>query len=85
MIVVGREKAVPSFNQLDGQEDVPTSTGVEENIIDVLPDDPALCETHKVPPAKVRHPDYGIGTFVQIDSTSANFVYEFPNCYWVEV
>ena len=34
MIVVGREKAVPSFNQLDGQEDVPTSTGVEENIID---------------------------------------------------
>ena len=86
VIVVGREKAVPSFNQLDGQEDAPTSTGVEENIIDVLPDDPALCETHKVPPAKVRHPDYGIGTFVQIDSTSANFVYEFPNCsYLVEV
>ena len=86
VIVVGREKAVPSFNQLDGQEDVPTSTEVEEDIIDVLPDDPALSETHKVPPAKVRHPDYGIGTFVEIDSKSANFVYEFPNCsYLVEV
>ena len=44
-------------------------------------------ETLKVPPAKVRHPDYdGIGTFVEIDSKSANFVYEFPNCsYLVEV
>ena len=87
VIVVGREKAVPSFNQLDGQEDVPTSTEVEEDIIDVLPDDPPLSETHKVPPAKVRHPDYdGLGTFVEIDSKSANFVYEFPNCsYLVEV
>ena len=85
--VVGRGKPLLSFNQLDGQEDVPTSTEVEEDIIDVLPDDPPLSETHKVPPAKVRHPDYdGLGTFVEIDSKSANFVYEFPNCsYLVEV
>ena len=86
VIVVGREKAVPSFNQLDGQEDAPTSTEVEEDIIDVLPDDPPLCETHKVPPAKVRHPDYGIGTFQEIDVKSAHFVYEFPDYpYLVEV
>ena len=86
VIVVGREKAVPSFNQLDGQEDAPTSTEVEEDIIDVLPDDPPLSETLKVPPAKARHPEYGIGTFVEIDSKSANFVYEFPNySYLVEV
>ena len=87
VIVVGREKAVPSFNQLDGQEDVPTSTEVEEDIIDVLPDDPPLSETHKVPPAKVRHPDYdGIGTFWRVNSDSGIFAYEFPDCpYWVEV
>ena len=95
VVVVGRENVVPSFNQLDGhQEDVlcssPSSAEVEEDIIDVLPDDPPLCETHKVPPAKVRHPDYdGIGTFLRINSDSGNFAYEFPDCptwvAWVEL
>ena len=81
-----RRQVIVVRRELDGQEDVPTSTEVEEDIIDVLPDDPPLSETHKVPPAKVRHPDYdGLGTFVEIDSKSANFVYEFPNCsYLVE-
>ena len=95
VVVVGRENVVPSFNQLDGhQEDVlcssPSSAEVEEDIIDVLPDDPPLCETHKVPPPKVRHPDYdGIGTFLRINSDSGNFAYEFPDCptwvAWVEL
>ena len=95
VVVVGRENVVPSFNQLDGhQEDVlcssPSSAEVEEDIIDVLPDDPPLCETHKVPPPKVRHPDYdGIGTFLRINSDSGNFAYDFPDCptwvAWVEL
>ena len=89
MIVVGREKA-PSFNQLDGQEDIslldaaPSSEEGEEDIVDVGDaerDVSRFSETFKVPPAKVRcsKPGFGIGTFLKIDEKSVNFVYEFQN------
>ena len=94
VIVVGREKA-PSFNQLDGQEDIslldaaPSSEEGEEDIVDVGDaerDVSRFCETFKVPPAKVRcsKPGFGIGTFLKIDEKSENFVYEFQNGRLVE-
>ena len=94
VIGVGREKAL-SFNQLDGQEDislldaVPSSEEGEEDIVDVGDgerDVSRLCEIYKVPPAKVRctKPEWGIGTFLEIDETSENFVYEMQNGELVE-
>ena len=94
MIAVGREKAL-SFNQLDGQEDislldaVPSSEEGEEDIVDVGDaerDVARFCDIYKVPPAKVRasKPEWGIGTFLEIDEKSENFVYEFHNGDLVE-
>ena len=94
VIVVGREKAL-SFNQLDGQEDIslldaaPSSEEGEEDIVDVglaERDVSRFCEKFKVPPAKVRcsKPGFGIGTFLEIDEKSENFVYEFQNGELVE-
>ena len=82
--VVGREKVLPSFTQLDGEEDVSLLCAAEkeENIIameETWFDDPPFSELYKVPPAKVRHPDpdFGIGTYVRTNSDSGNFLYEF--------
>ena len=36
-------------------------------------------EKYKKPPATLRHPVHGIGTFQRIDSTSGHPVYDFPN------
>ena len=94
VIVVGREKAL-SFNQLDGQEDISlldaaaSSEEGEEDIIDVgeaVRDVSRFCEIYKVPPAKVRcsKPGFGIGTFLEIDEKSENFVYKFQNGELVE-
>ena len=94
VIAVGREKAL-SFNQLDGQEDislldaVPSSEEGEEDIVDVGDaerDVARFCDIYKVPPAKVRasKPEWGIGTFLEIDEKSENFVYEFQNGDLVE-
>ena len=95
VIVVGREKAVPSFNQLDGQEDMslldaaPSSEEKKEDIValETWPCDPLFCERYKVPPRKVRHfePVLGIGTFERIDEKSGNFVYEFENGHLIEL
>ena len=91
---VGRPERLPSFSQLDGQDDAtlssPTAAEVENDIIDVgeaEPDGTPLCERFEVPPAKVRSskPAWGIGTFVRINSDSGNFLYEFQNGDWVEV
>ena len=90
--VVGREKVLPSFTQLDGEEDVSLLCAAEkeENIIameETWFDDPPFSELYKVPPAKVRHPDpdFGIGTYVRTNTDSGNFLYEFQNGDWVEV
>ena len=90
--VVGREKVLPSFTQLDGEEDLSLLCAAEkeENIIameETWFDDPPFSELYKVPPAKVRHPDpdFGIGTYVRTNSDSGNFLYEFQNGHWVEV
>ena len=94
VIGVGREKAL-SFNQLDGQEDislldaVPSSEEGEDDIVDVGDgerDVSRLCEMYKVPPAKVKcsKPEWGIGTFLEIDKISENFVYEMQNGELVE-
>ena len=90
--VVGREKVLPSFTQLDGEEDVSLLCAAEkeENIIvmeETWFDDPPFSELYKVPPAKVRHPDpdFGIGTYVRTNTDSGNFLYEFQNVDWVEV
>ena len=94
VVSVGRGGRLPSFSQLDGQDDAtlssPTAAEVEDDIIDVgeaEPDGTPLCEKFKVPPAKVRStkPAWGIGTFVRINSDSGNFLYEFQNGDWVEV
>ena len=91
---VGRGERLPSFSQLDGQDDAtlssPTAAEVDDDIIDVgeaEPDGTPLCEQFTVPPAKVRSskPAWGIGTFVRINSDSGNFLYEFQNGDWVEV
>ena len=93
--VVGRGKALLSFNQLDGQEDissldaVPSSEEGEEDIVDVGDaerDVSRFCEIYKVPSAKVRcsKPQWGIGSFLEIDEKSENFVYEFQNGELVE-
>ena len=91
---VGRGERLPSFSQCDGQDDAisssPTAAVVEDDIIDVGEaerDGTPLCETFKVPPAKVRSskPAWGIGTFLKVDSTSGNFVFEFQNGDWVEI
>ena len=82
--VVGREKVLPSFTQLDGEEDVSLLCAAEK---ETWFDDPPFSELYKVPPAKVRHPDpdFGIGTYVRTNSDSGNFLYEFQNGHWVEV
>ena len=38
-----------------------------------------LCEFLRTPPARVRHPDYGLGTFVKIDVRDKTFVYQFDS------
>ena len=93
--VVGRGKALLSFNQLDGQEDMslldaaPSSEEKKEDIValETWPCDPLFCERYKVPPRKVRHfePVLGIGTFERIDEKSGNFVYEFENGHLIEL
>ena len=94
VVSVGRGGRLPSFSQLDGQDDAtlssPTAAEVDDDIIDVgeaEPDGTPLCEKFEVPPAKVRSskPAWGIGTFVRINSDSGNFLYEFQNGDWVEV
>ena len=84
---VGRGERLPSFSQLDGQDDAtlssPTAAEVEDDIIDIDDDDrdaaTPFCQKYKEPPAKLRHPIHGIGTFQGIDSTSGHCVYDFPN------
>ena len=61
-----------------------TAAKVEDDIIDIDDDEHGdastpFCEKYKKPPAKVRHPVHGIGTFQRIDSTSGHCVYDFPN------
>ena len=79
---------LPSFSQLDGQDDTSlsstTAAEVEDDIIDIDDDDRGdastpFCEKYKKPPAKVRHPTHGIGTFRKINSISGHCVYDFPN------
>ena len=36
-----------------------------------------LCELLTEPPAKVKHPDYGIGDFVEVDEEWGIFIYQF--------
>ena len=38
-----------------------------------------LCEFLKTPPARVSHPDYGLGTFVKIDEREQTYVYQFDS------
>ena len=38
-----------------------------------------LCEFLRTPPARVRHPDYGLGTFVKNDERDKTFVYQFDS------
>ena len=85
---VGKGERLPSFSQLDGQDDATlssqTSAEVDDDIIDINDDDRGdaatpFCQKYKDPPSKVRHPMHGIGTFQGIDSTSGHCVYDFPN------
>ena len=67
---------MPSFNQLYDVSLIctePSSVERNEDIydIDVLLDDPGLCEKYKAPPYKMRHPvpDYGMqGSIAIVDS-----------------
>ena len=94
VVSVGGGERLPSFSQLDGQDDATLSSStaaeVENNIFDVGEaerDVTPLCERFEVPPAKVRSskPAWGIGTFEEIDKDSGNFVYKFQNGDLVEV
>ena len=94
VVSVGKGERLPSFSQLDGQDDATLSSStaaeVEDDIFDVGEaerDVTPLCERFEVPPAKVRSskPAWGIGTFEEIDKDSGNFVYKFQNGDLVEV
>ena len=88
VVSVGKGERLPSFSQLDGQDDATlssqTSAEVDDDIIDINDDDRGdaatpFCQKYKDPPSKVQHPMHGIGTFQGIDSTSGHCVYNFPN------
>ena len=87
VVSVGKKERLPSFSQLDGQDDATlssqTSAEVDDDIIDINDDDrdaaTPFCQKYKEPPSKLRHPMHGIGTFQGIDSTSGHCVYDFPN------
>ena len=63
----------------------PTSTKGEDVVIDVGECDRDnginFSEMYEVPPAKVRSsiPELGIGSFLEIDKHTGNFVYRFEN------
>ena len=62
----------------------PKAAEMEDDIIDINygdhdDDSTPFCEKYKKPPAKVRHPTHGIGTFRKINSTSGHCVYDFTN------
>ena len=95
LVSVGRRERLPSFNQLDGQDDatlsplaseVSSTVDEEEDIPDVAIDYGvnALCKTYCKPPAKVRHPLYGIGTF-QSTNPSGQYCYDFGLGYVIKV
>ena len=95
MVSVGRQERLPSFNQLDGQDDaslsplaseVSSTVDEEEDIPDVAIDYGvnALCKTYGKPPTKVRHPLYGIGTFQSINP-SGQYCYDFGLGYVIKV
>ena len=88
MVSVGRGERLPSFSQLDGQDDAtlssPTAAKLDDDIIDIDDDTrgdfaTSFCQKYKEPPAKVRHPIHGIGIFQGNDSKSGHCVYDFPN------
>ena len=98
LVSVGRGEKLPSFSQLDGQDDAISSdlaSGVssyvekeeeEEDFPEVLRDYGvnALPDLYSTPPAKVRHPVYGIGTFQSINP-SGQYCYDFGLGYVIKV
>ena len=98
VVSVGRGERLPSFSQLDGQDDAISSdlaSGAssyvekeeeEEDFPEVLCDFGvnALPDLYSTPPAKVRHPVYGIGTFQSINP-SGQYCYDFGLGYVIKV
>ena len=69
MVSLGKGQRLPSFSQLDGQDDAISSSAEVENDIPVLVlggvrgADCSFSKRYSSPPARVRHPVKGLATF----------------------
>ena len=69
VVSVGKGERLPSFSQLDGQDDAISSSAEVENDIPVLVlggvrgADCSFSKRYSSPPARVRHPVKGLATF----------------------